>query len=111
STGQYKAGLTKAERKAFRSLRWAFRRAPQQLTAADRDKLAQLFAKLPRLRELYEFRNRFKEIFDSHCSRRTAKAKLRDLLLEASEALQAVERFFETYLTCVNNIINNIDAS
>ena len=38
-----------------------------------------LFATLPRLRELYDFRNRFKEIFDSHCSRRTAKAKVRDL--------------------------------
>ena len=61
--------------------------ADPELTAADRDKLAQLFAELPRLRELYEFRNRFKEIFDSHCSRRTAKAKLRDLLTPTPRAL------------------------
>ena len=89
---------------------WEFRRTPQQLTAADCDKLAQLFAKLPRLHELYDLRNRFKEILDSHCSRRTAKAKLRDLLLEASEAFPALERFLETYLTWENKILNYFDA-
>jgi transposase len=83
---------------------------PQQLTGAEREKLEQLFAQLPRLRELYDRRNRFKEIFDSHCSRRTAKCRLRNLLLEASEAFPALERFLETYLTWEDQILNYFEA-
>lgn len=85
-TRHYKARLTKAEQKEFRALLWEFRRTPPELAVEERERLEQLFAHLPRLRELYDSRNRFKELFDSHCSRRTAKSRLRDLLLEASEA-------------------------
>jgi transposase len=109
-TRQYKGRLTKAEQKVFRALLWEFRRAPQELTAVEWEKLEQLFAKLPRLRELYDLRHRFKEVFDSHCSRRTAKSRLRNLLLEASEAFPPLERFLETYLTWEEQILNYFDA-
>lgn len=89
---------------------WEFRRAPRELTAEEQEKLEQLFARLPRLRELYDFRNRFKEIFDSHCSRRTATSRLRNLLLEASEAFPPLERFLETYLLWEEPILNYFDA-
>jgi len=38
---------------------WEFRRNPQDLSVAEKAKLETLFARLPRLRTLYEFRVRF----------------------------------------------------
>ena len=38
-TREYKAALTKAERKAFRSQRWAFRRDPESLTPEEQQAL------------------------------------------------------------------------
>src|SRR5207248_18352 len=64
-TRVYKAELNKAQRKEFRSLMWEFRRAPEDLTAAETAKLEGLFGKLPRLRTLYEIRVRFRRIFDA----------------------------------------------
>jgi transposase len=55
-TREYKAELTKAERKAFRSQMWAFRRDPEGLTAEERQALEDLFEKVPKLKELYRVR-------------------------------------------------------
>jgi transposase len=64
-TRSYKAKLSKAERKAFRSLMWEFRRNPQELSKEERAKLEGLFVTLPQLRTLYEIRVRFQQIFDT----------------------------------------------
>ena len=53
--------MTKAERKAFRSQMWAFRRDPEGLTAEERQALELLFATIPKLGELHQVRLRFKE--------------------------------------------------
>src|SRR5437868_7704243 len=76
STRAYKAKLSKAERKEFRSLMWEFRRDPQDLTEEQRQKLEGLFRKLPRLRTLYEFRVRFRHILDTARDRRKAHRDL-----------------------------------
>ena len=44
-TREYKAKLSKAERKAFRSQMWAFRRDPESLTPEERQALEGLFAR------------------------------------------------------------------
>ncbi|HMB02934.1 MAG TPA: transposase, partial [Isosphaeraceae bacterium] len=71
-TREYKAKLTKAERKAFRSQMWAFRRDPESLTAEEQQALESLFETIPALKELYRVRLRFKEIFDTARDRTTA---------------------------------------
>ena len=64
-TRDYEAKLTKAERKAFRSQMWAFRRDPERLTPEEQQALEGLFEKIPTLKDLYRVRLRFKEIFDT----------------------------------------------
>ena len=64
-TREYKAKLTKDQRKAFRSQMWAFRRDPESLSAEEKQALEALFEKIPVLRPLYKVRLRFKEIFDT----------------------------------------------
>jgi hypothetical protein len=54
--------LNQAERKAFRAQMWAFRRDPASLTAEEQQALEGLFEKIPKLKELYRVRLRFKEI-------------------------------------------------
>ena len=54
-TREYKAKLTKAERKAFRSLMWEFRRDPASLTAEERQALEGLSSS-SRLKGLYRVR-------------------------------------------------------
>ena len=77
-TREYKAKLTKDQRKAFRSQMWAFRRDPESLSAEEKQALEALFEKIPALRPLYKVRLRFKEIFDTARDRITAGAGGRD---------------------------------
>src|SRR3982751_1784373 len=76
STRAYKAKLSKAERKEFRALMWEFRRDPRGLTEEERQRLEELFRKLPQLRTLYEFRVRFQHVFDTARDRRKAHREL-----------------------------------
>src|SRR3954470_6701801 len=83
-TREHKAKLTKADRKAFRSQMWAFRRDPEGLTAEEKEALEGLFERIPKLKELYQVRLRFQAIFDTARDRRTAARWLRGLRREAA---------------------------
>ena len=61
---------------------WAFRRDPEGLTAEEQQALEGLFEKIPKLKELYRVRLRFKEIFDTARDRTTAARWLRRLRRE-----------------------------
>lgn len=63
TTRKYKAQLSKAQRKRFRALMWEFRRDPKDLKPEEQKALEGLFAELPVLKDLYDVRVRFKEIF------------------------------------------------
>ncbi len=69
--------MNRAERKAFRSQMWAFRRDPGSLTTEEQQALEALFEGIPPLKELYQVRLRFKEIFDTAPDRTTAARWLR----------------------------------
>ena len=51
---------------------WAFRRDPEDLTPEERQALEGLFEAIPKLKDLYRVRRRFKEIFDTARDRATA---------------------------------------
>jgi transposase len=109
-TREYKAELTKAERKAFRSQMWAFRRDPEGLTAEERQALEDLFEKVPKLKELYRVRLRFKEIFDTARDRITAARWLRQLRRETERLGLDLGPFFATYERWKTAILNYFDA-
>src|SRR4051812_21734992 len=109
-TREYKARLTTAERKAFRSQMWAFRRDPEGLTAEEQEALEGLFEAIPQLKELYRVRLRFKEIFDTARDRTTAARRLRQLRRETEDLGLDLSPFFGTYDRWKTEILNYFDA-
>ena len=55
---------------------WEFRRDPKDLKPEEREALERLFAELPVLKDVYEIRLRFKEIFDTAPDYATAEQQL-----------------------------------
>ena len=95
--------LSKAERKAFRSQMWAFRRDPTSLTAEEQQALECLFEKIPALWELYRVRLRFQEICDTAPNRPTAAWWLRRLRDETERlASISTDGFFILQTTIVH---------
>jgi transposase len=109
-TREYKAKLNKAERKAFRSQMWAFRRDRESLTLEERQALEGLFEKIPKLKDLYRVRLRFKEIFDKARDRTTAARWLRRLRRETVDLGLDLGAFFATYDQWKTEILNSFDA-
>ena len=109
-TGEHKAKLNPADRKAFRSQMWAFRRDPEGLTAEEKKALEGLFERIPKLKELYQVRLRFKEIFATARDRTTAARWLRELRREAARLGLDLEPFFATYDRWKTEILNYFDA-
>jgi transposase len=109
-TREYKAKLNRAERKAFRSQMWAFRRDPESLTAEEKKALEGLFEVIPKSKALYQVRLRFKEIFDTARDRTTAARWLRDLRREAEQLSLDLAPFFATYDRWKTEILNYFDA-
>jgi len=89
---------------------WEFRRNPQELSAAEKAKLETLFAQLPRLRTLYEFRVRFQRIFDTAPDRRKALRSLTELWLDMLDDGPELEPFIRTFETWQEEILNYFDA-
>ena len=73
-TREYKAKLTKDQRKAFRSQMWSFRHDPESLSAEEKQALEALFEKIPAL---------------SRCSRFVSGSR-RSLILPTTESRQAL---------------------
>jgi transposase len=91
-------------------LLWEFRRDPAKLTPEERQKLDRLFHKLPKLKKLYELRVRFKEIFDTAATRRTAAPRILAVLLDATDAFPSLESFLVTYENWREEILSYFDA-
>jgi transposase len=79
------------------------------LTEAERQHLEKLFEAIPTLRTLYEFRLRFKEIFDTAPNRQTAARWLRQLRQEMAESVLDFGPFWTTYDNWKTEILNYFD--
>ena len=102
--------MSKAQRKAFRSQMWAFRRDPGSLTPEEQQALEGLFGKIPKLKELYRVRLRFKGIFDTAADRTAAARWLRQLRRETTNLGLDLGAFFATYDRWKTSILNYFDA-
>jgi transposase len=89
---------------------WAFRRDSEGLTAEERQALEGLFETIPKLKELYRVRLRFKEIFDTARDRITAARWLRELRRETELLGVDFRPFFSTYDRWKTEILNYFDA-
>ena len=109
-TRAYKAKLSKAQRKAFRSLLWEFRRDPKELTEGEKQQLEGLFRRLPRLRALYEFRLRFQEIFETAADGQQAYRSLVGLFLDMLDFSPELDDFIQTFERWQDGILNYFEA-
>lgn len=89
---------------------WAFRRDPGSLTAEEQQALEGLFEEIPKLKELYQVRLRFKEIFDTAPHRTTAARWLRELRRETERLGLDLGAFFSTYDRWKTEILNYFEA-
>ena len=89
---------------------WVFRHDPESLTPEGQQALEGLFQKIPKLKELYRVRLRFKEIFDTAGDRTTAARWLRHLRREIESLGLDLSPFFETYDRWKTAILNYFDA-
>jgi transposase len=89
---------------------WEFRRDPDDLTAEQKQKLEELFCRLPQLRVLYQIRVRFKKTFDAAWDRRRAYDALLDLFVDMVAAFPELESFVRTFDTWEEEILNYFDA-
>lgn len=89
---------------------WAFRRDPEGLTPEEQQALEGLFEGIPKLKELYRVRLRFKEIFDTAPDRTTASRWLRELRREAERLGLDLGAFFATYDRWKTAILNYFDG-
>ncbi len=88
---------------------WEFRRDKKELTRKERRLLQALFEKLPRLKTLYELRQRFKEIFDSDLTKEQAALKMAELFADATDEFPALMNFERTYETWQDEILAYFD--
>jgi transposase len=84
-TRRYKRGLSKKERKQFRSQMWLFRRRWDDLDPTQQASLEVLFDTLPEVGEVYWLREQLAQIFDSAPDRATAAQRLEAWCVEAAE--------------------------
>ena len=101
--------MSKAEQKRFRALMWEFRRDPKDLKPEEQKALEGLFAELPVLKDLYDMRVRFKEIFDTAPDRATAEQQLAELRARTESLGLDFSKFWTTYDNWKTGILNYFD--
>ena len=88
---------------------WEFRLNPKDLKPEQREALERLFAAVPVLKDVYDVRVRFKEIFDTAPDRATAEQQLAELR-QRTEALGLdFSKFWTTYDNWKTGILNYFD--
>jgi transposase len=96
-TRAYKRTLNRAQRKAFRSRMWEFRRRPEDLSQGQAAALEALFEELPLLGMIYHARWDLTRIFDEAPDRQTAAKRIEAWRQEMAEFELDWGRFLETY--------------
>jgi transposase len=85
---------------------WEFRRDPKDLKPAEREALERLFAELPVLKNVYEIRLRFKEIFDTAPDYAAAERQLAVLRVQTESLALDFGKFWTTYDNWKTGILN-----
>jgi transposase len=89
---------------------WEFRRDPKDLEPEEREALDRLFVELPVLKDAYDVRVRFKEIFDTTPDRATAEQQLAELRVRTESLGLDFSKFWTTYDNWKTGILNYFDG-
>src|SRR3989304_1906810 len=89
---------------------WEFRRNPKDLKPEEREALERLFAEVPVLKDVYEVRVRFKEIFDTAPDCATAEQQLAELRARTKSLALDFSKFWTTYDNWKTGILNYFDG-
>jgi len=89
---------------------WPFRRDPKDLKPEERAALEELFAKLPVLKDVYEVRVRFKELFDTTPDRATAEQQFAELRARTESLGLDFSKFWTTYDHWKTGILNYFEG-
>jgi transposase len=89
---------------------WEFRRDPKDLKPEEREALERLFAEVPVLKDVYDVRVRFKEIFDTAPDRATAEEQLAELRVRTESLGLDFSKFWTTYDNWKEGILNYFDG-
>jgi transposase len=89
---------------------WEFRRDPKDLKPEERESLDRLFVELPVLKDVYDVRVRFKEIFDTAPDRATAEQQLAELRARTESLGLDFSKFWTTYDNWKTGILNYFDG-
>jgi transposase len=89
---------------------WEFRRDPKDLKPEEREALDRLFVELPVLKDVYDVRVRFKEIFDTAADRVTAEQQLAELRARSESLGLDFSKFWTTYDNWKTGILNYFDG-
>ena len=88
---------------------WEFRLNPKDLKPEQREALERLFAAVPVLKDVYDVRVRFKEIFDTAPDVATAEQQLAELLQRTESLGLDFSKFWTTYDNWKTGILNYFD--
>jgi transposase len=89
---------------------WPFRRDPKDLKPEEREALDRLFVELPVLKDVYDVRVRFKEIFDTAPDAATAEQQLAELRVRTETLRLDFSKFWTTYDNWKTGILNYFDG-
>jgi transposase len=89
---------------------WEFRRDPNDLKPEERGALSRLFVELPVLKDVYDVRVRFKEIFDTAPDAATAEQQLAELRARTEALGLDFGKFWTTYDNWKTGILNYFDG-
>jgi len=89
---------------------WEFRRDPKDLKPQERESLDRLFVELPVLKDVYDVRVRFKEIFDTASDPATAEQQLAELRSRIESLGLDFSKFWTTYDNWKTGILNYFDG-
>jgi len=95
------------DEEAFKKLKWKLIKRPEKLSETEVEDLQKAFEIAPELEEVYQMKNTFQAIFDTHFSHEFASTQI-DLWLQHAKALknQYLNTFIELFERHRNNIMN-----
>jgi len=102
-----KEQLTKDEYQFVKGTMWPFRRAPKDLSAEEKERLALLLEAAPDLRQAYELREKLTAIFDRQHSKPSGTAALNRWMKQVRQSgLTCFDSFLKTLETWLDEITN-----
>ena len=102
-----KAQLTKDEYQFLKGTMWPFRRAAQDLTPEEKERLALLLEAAPDLRQAYDLREKLTAIFDRAHSKPSGRAALKRWMKQVrASGLTCFDSFLKTLQNWLDEITN-----